>query len=457
MQLGAKSPENTGTVCAIETISIPPCSELEVMGQVKNMPNGEVWLLEESPKSQQFTPVARALVSRSELVPVRLLNHRPETITVHQSQKLAVVETIEAPTETPVALVGIKNGTASKERQQTLWSLAERSCNSLTEVQTEQLYELLLSYADVFACSDSEVGRTSKIRHTIHTDEPPIRQAVRRIPPVKRQEVQKLLSEMQEKDVIEPSSSPWASPIVLVRKKDGSTRFCVDYRKLNSVTRKDAYPLPRIDDTLSTLAGAQWFSTLDLVSGYWQVEVDPNDQPKTAFCTTEGLFQFKVMPFGLCNAPATFQRLLDLVLAGLQWSHCLVYLDDVIVLGRSFTEHLQNLQAVFKRLRQAGLKLKPSKCSLLQQEVQYLGHIVNREGVSVDPGKVEKVLTWPVPQSVQEVRQFLGFCSYYRRFIPNFADIARPLHRMTEKNANFKWTSEAGAAFKHLCKQLATT
>ena len=157
--------------------------------------------------------------------------------------------------------------------------------------------------------------------------------------------------EMQQKDVIEPSSSPWASPIVLVKKRDGSTRFCVDYRKLNKVTRKDAYPLPRIDDTLNTLAGAQWFSTLDLVSGYWQVEVDPNDRPKTAFCTTEGLFQFKVMPFGLCNAPATFQRLMDLVLAGLQWSHCLVYLDDVIVIGRSFTEHLQNLQAVFKRLR----------------------------------------------------------------------------------------------------------
>ena len=208
---------------------------------------------------------------------------------------------------------------------------------------------------------------------------------------------------------------------------------------------------------MSTLAGAQWFSTLDLVSGYWQVEVDPNDQPKIAFCTTEGLFQFKVMPFGLCNAPATFQRLMDLVLAGLQWSHCLVYLDNVIVLGRSFAEHLQNLQAVFKRLRQGGLKLKLSKCSLLQQEVQYLGHIVNREGVSVDPGKVEKVLTWPVPQSVQEVRQFLGFYSYYRRFILNFADIARPLHHMTEKNANFKWTSEAGAAFEHLCKQLATT
>ena len=208
-------------------------------------------------------------------------------------------------------------------------------------------------------------------------------------------------------------------------------------------------PLPRID-TLSTLAGVRWFSTLDLVSGYWQVEVDP-------FCTIEGLFQFKVMPFGLCNASATFQRLMDLVLAGLQWSHCLVYLDDVIILGRSFHEHLHNLQAVFKRLRKAGLKLKPSKCSLLQPELQYLGHVVTQEGVSVDPSKIEKVQTWPKPQGVQEVHRFLGFCSYYLHFVQNFAQIAKPLHRKTEKNAQFNWTGEVKTAFEHLHNHLSTT
>ena len=200
---------------------------------------------------------------------------------------------------------------------------------------------------------------------------------------------------MLSKGVIERSTSPWASPIVLVRKKDGSIRFRGDYRKVNDVTRKDAYPLPRIDTTLDTLSGSQWFSTMDLLSGYWQVEMDENHKEKTAFCTTEGLFQFRVMPFGLCNAPATFQRLMDLVLAGLQWSQCLVYIDDVIVLGRTFKEHLDNLEEVFQRLRSAGLRLKPSKCAFFQRSVTYLGHVVSREGVSADPEKIKKVALWP--------------------------------------------------------------
>ena len=190
---------------------------------------------------------------------------------------------------------------------------------------------------------------------------------------------------------LSPSTSPWASPIVLVRKKDGSTRFCVDYRKLNCLTRKDAYPIPKIDETLDTLAGAKLFSTLDLRSGYWQVQVNPEHRDKTAFCTPEGLFEFNVMPFGLCNAPATFQRLMDSVLAGLHWKTCLVYIDDIIVVGKSFDEHLCNLQAVLERLRRAGLKLHPRKCQLLRHKVTYLGHVVSAQGIAPDPDKTDEV------------------------------------------------------------------
>ena len=261
---------------------------------------------------------------------------------------------------------------------------------------------------------------------------------------------------MLEKGVIQPSNSPWASPLVLVRKKDGTVRFCVDYRKLNAATRKDAYPIPRVDETLEMLAGSHFFTSLDLLSGYWQVQIHPDDKEKTAIATPEGLFEFNVMPFGLCNAPATFQRLMDCVLAGLHWETCLVYLDDVIIIGRSFEDHLCNLRNVFQRLREAGLKLKPTKCTLCREEVKFLGHVVSRDGIATDPSKVESVRTWPTPTQRKEVQQFLGLCNYYRRFIRNFATIAKPLHRLTEKTCKFQWTTECEDAFTTLKSTLAT-
>ena len=226
-------------------------------------------------------------------------------------------------------------------------------------------------------------------------------------------------------------TGPWSSPVVLVTKKDGGTRFCVDYRRLNDATVKDAYPLPRIDDTLDMLAGKQWFSTLDLASGYWQVSLSREARVKTAFVTHSGLFQFKVMPFGLCNAPATFERLMDRVLQGLRWSRCLVYLDDIISFGSTFSDALDNLTLIFERLRYYGLQLKSTKCHLFQTLVPFLGHIVGRRGLECDPVKIEDIKSWPVPDCLKSVRQFLGFVGYYRRFIPNFADIATPMVALT--------------------------
>ncbi|GFT31360.1 retrovirus-related Pol polyprotein from transposon 297 [Trichonephila clavipes] len=186
---------------------------------------------------------------------------------------------------------------------------------------------------------------------------------------------------MKNNDAIEPSSSPLVSPIVLVKMKDGSTRFCVDCRRLNDVTKEDRYPLPRIDDTLDTLAGSTWFSTLDLKSGYWQVELHPDDKEKTAFTTGQGLWQFKVMPFGLCNAFSTFERLMETVLGGLSYEACLFYLDDIILMGRSFKEHLKNIRCVLQKLKEANLKLNPSKPYLFRHEVTYLGHIILAKGI----------------------------------------------------------------------------
>ncbi|GBN05574.1 Retrovirus-related Pol polyprotein from transposon 17.6 [Araneus ventricosus] len=228
-------------------------------------------------------------------------------------------------------------------------------------------------------------------QHRINTgDHPPIKQYPRRLPLARKEEADHLVKAMVDNGIIEESSSPWASPIVLGKKKDGPTRFCVDYRKLNEITKKDSYPLPRIDDTLDALNGSQWFTTLDLKSGYWQIEIRPEDREKTAFTTGQGLWQFKVMPFKLCNAPATSERLMETVLRGL--SSCLVYLDDIIIVGRTFEEHLNNLRKVFQRLQKANLKLSPKKCRFFQKELAHLGHVISAQRVKTDPEKINVVV-----------------------------------------------------------------
>ena len=444
-----------------ETLSIPPFSEMEVMARVSEGLHEETWLLEEYKSKNLPVRVTRALVSPvTTTVPVRLLNLSSDTTTVFKGTKVATVE--ECDTTPVVRVMSVNTATekilrVSESKRQLLERMIDKCAADLEKEQKEQFAQLVFEFTDIFA-DDGELGRTSKIKHSIHTgDAQPIRQPVRRVPLCQRQEMQNLLTEMQAKDVIQLSQSPWASPVVLVQKKDGSMRFCIDYRKLNTtVTRKDAYPIPRIEDTLDILAGSQWFSTLDMVSGYWQVEMGVEDREKTAFCTPNGLFEFKVMPFGLFNGPATFQRLMDLVLAGLQMSHCLVYVDDVIVMGRSFQEHLSNLRKVFERLREAGLMLKPTKCDFFQREVFYLGHLISKEGVSTDPAKIDKVAKWPTPQSAKEVQQFLGLAGYYRRFVRDFATIAKPLHRLTEKTAQFEWTAECHEAVQTLRQRLCS-
>ncbi len=207
---------------------------------------------------------------------------------------------------------------------------------------------------------------------------------------VRREQVAAMIGEMEKHGVVQPSTSPWASPVVLVPKKDETLRFCVDYRRLNSVTRKDVYPLPRIDGILDVLGGSQYFSTLDLASGYWQVELELKQ--KVLLPTFKGLYEFTRMPFGLCNAPVAFQQIMQRVLAGLKWKSCFVYIvDDVLVASKKFQEHLDHLRNVFLCLRAVNLKLKPKKCSFLRLEVPFLGHVLSKDGIRPDPAESEKL------------------------------------------------------------------
>lgn len=255
-----------------------------------------------------------------------------------------------------------------------------------------------------------------------------------------KKEEEEHLQELLQKGIIEPSSSEWASPPVLVRKKDGKLRYCIDYRKLNNVTIKDAFPIPKTESCLDTLRGSVYMSTLDMASGYYQVKLDEKDKHKTAFVTKYGLFQYTKLPFGLCNSPATFSRVIQLVLQGLSWKECLAYLDDVIVLGTDFESHIQSLTKVFSRFQKYNLKLKPSKCQLLQTEVKFLGKIVCNNGISVNPDSIEAVKKWTPPRSKREVESFIGFTNYHRDHIKNFAEIAEPLHQLTGASKIFRPT-----------------
>ena len=233
----------------------------------------------------------------------------------------------------------------------------------------------------------------------------------------------------------------------MVPKKDGTYRFCVDFRGLNAVSEKSEYPLPRVDECLEAMAGACLFSTLDLASGYWQVELNLADQEKTAFSTNSGHYEFLTMPMGLKGAPATFQKLMDLVLRGLKWERLLIYLDDILVFGRTPEEHLDRLAQVFQRLPDAGLKLKPGKCCFAQAVVKFLGHIVSADGVATDPEKLRRVQEWPQPKNVSDLRAFLGLTGYYRRFIEHYAAKAAPLTDLTSKRKRFCWTETQDDAF----------
>ena len=332
-----------------------------------------------------------------------------------------------------------------------LVDLYERSVRQLNSEQQEAVKSLLIEFSDVFSAGPGDVRCTSLVTHQISTGHArPIRQQVRRLLLHRKMEAEKEITNMLEKDIIEPSCRPWASPIVLARKADGSTCFCIDYRKLNAVTIKDSYPLPRIDDTLDALVGSQWFSTLDLSSGYWQVEVSEDDKPKTAFTTgTGGLYQFKFMPFGLCNVPATFERLMEQVLNGLLWGILLIYLDDVILYAKTWEEELERLGRVFARLPE-NLKLNPKKCHLFKSRVKYLGHVVSQEGVSTDPDKITAIKDWPVPSNTKDLRSFLGLCSYYCRYVKGFADVAKPLYRLQERETDNMWTEACGRSFQLL-------
>ena len=329
-----------------------------------------------------------------------------------------------------------------------LEELYDRSSQGRSSEEKAAIANLLLRFRDILSEHDNDLGLTTLVEHVIDTgDAKPVKLPPRRTPLAFAGEDRAALEKLQSQGTTRPSNSPRAALLVFVRKRDGSVRPCVDFRQLNDRTKKDAFPIPRTQDCLDALEGSVFFSTLDITSAYNQIPIRDEDIPKTAFVTKYGLYEFITMPFGLCNAPATFQRLMEIALGGLQWSTCLIYLDDVIVFSKTFREHLSRLEQVLEIIHSAGLKLKPRKCHLFESEVTFLGHVLSQDGLRPNPDNIQKLMDWPVPGNVTEVRGFLGLRNYYRRFVRNYSQIAQPLIDLTRKGKSFTWSLDCQKAF----------
>ena len=457
---------------------IMPGQELTVSGHFRNKKREEGEVLIEAASSPELpeglsvrdsiTNLPKGLTVRTKVI---VVNNSPEVLVLPPRCRLATVSSIVE-----------KSPVTKSPNPEKLDLTPSFEGSPLSKEKMSRVHEKLQAYSDVFSQDDLDIGCTGAVKHKINlSDETPFREGCRRIPPSDYEDTRKHLRDLQEKGIIRESESQFASPIVLVRKKNGDLRLCIDYRKLNRRTIKDQYSIPRIEDTLHSMNGAKWFSCMDLKSGYYQVELAEEDRHKSAFWCPLGFFEFNRMPQGITNAPATFQRLMEKCLGDLLHRECFVYLDDIIVFAATEEEHEQRLTRVLDRLREYGLKLSPEKCKFFQSNVKCLGHVISAQGVKTDPAKIEAVRSWAVPTNVRELKSFLGFTGYYRRFIRGYSSIARPLNTLTagcdlhkkqkgrtkKKSDRIKrnptepfgsaWTPECQHAFDTLIEKLTTS
>src|SRR3954447_6462071 len=336
------------------------------------------------------------------------------------------------------------------------WNLEkDMHVGPLDHHQQNIFLQMINEDSDICASSQLDIGRTNILQHEINTGtQPPIAKQAYKSNPIKKDFIEKEIKEMEQRGLIRKSKSPWASPIVVVDKKDSAKRLYIDYRGLNKITKVDRYPLPRIDELLESFRNGCWFTTLDLASGYWQVEMREEDKEKTAFISHQGLYEFNVMPFGLCNAPSTFQRLMNYILQKFLGKFVAVYLDDIIIYSTTFEQHIDHIRQVFEALRSATLKIKLRKCYFCFPSISFLGHIVGRNGIAPDPTKVEKIKNFPEPTNIKDLRGALGLFSYYRKFVRDFSKIAKPMLNLLKKDAPFTWGEQQQKAFDELKQRL---
>ena len=311
--------------------------------------------------------------------------------------------------------------------------------DELEEDKKEKLIALIMQYEDTCMYNNKKLKTINIVKHKIYLKkeaQPKAQKAYRESEGTKKI-IKEEIDKMLKAKIIRESRSSYPSPVVIVGKKDGTKRFCVDYRKLNKKTKTDAYPLPRMDNLLEKFRISRWFTTMDLASGYWQIEMEEEDKELTAFVCSQGLYEFNVMPFGLTNAPPTFQRAMNKIFKEYIDEFMNIYIGDVVIYSKTFEEHLQHIEKVLKKLREVRMMIKMKKCTWAKRNVEYLGHIVGNEGLKPSPRLIEKVKKMKVPRNRKDIKSFTILCSYYRKFIRNFSRIAKPMTELLKKNREF--------------------
>lgn len=383
-------------------------------------------------------------------LPIKILNIREHEV------KIKWVEPASHPADA-YHLLHFRDSTENpQERAKQIFN--EVDVKHLNTEEIEEIKAICEKFQDVFHLDHDKLTCT-----TLGTANIPLKPNARpqytkpyRLPHSQKPDIIEQITQMENNGIIEPSCSPWNSPVLIVpKKKDPITglqkfRLVIDYRKVNEQIEDDKFPLPNIADIYDMVGGATYFSCLDLSQGYYQLALDPNDRPITAFSTETGHYQLTRLPMGLKISPNVFSRMMTIAMSGLTYSKCFVYLDDLIVFGKNLQDHNKNLMTVFQRLREVNLKIHPRKCSFLRKEVLYLGHVLSTEGILPDPSKCEVMEKYPVPRTADEVRRFVAFANYYRKFIPNFAEIAIPLNKLLRKHAKFDFSMECQQAFEKL-------
>lgn len=385
-------------------------------------------------------------------IPVKMLNTRNEPVKICNY----------SPSTRPISDFTIHNFQRSALTPQKAREIIDLlQLGHLKGEEYDSIYRICLKYFNIFHHPNDQLGVTNLYKENIVLEKsarPAYRKPYRQAQ-AQRKIIEDEIEKMLKNDIIEETRSPWSAPLLVVPKKlDGTNekkwRVVIDYRELNERIVADKFPLPNISEILDSLSGAVYFSHLDLSSGYYQVELEAESRPCTAFVTDKGQYQMKRLPMGLKTSPSAFSRLMTVAVSGLNYESCFVYLDDLIVYGRNLESHNKNLIKVFERLREVNLKLNPAKCEFLKKDILYLGHVVSEKGIQPDPEKISALEKWPTPQSTEEVKRVVAFMNYYRKFIPNFAELAVPLNQLTKKGINFSWSKDCQYSFNELRRRM---